>query len=100
MGNVTGAMGQSTGLNIGTPQQNCSSEDAAQGSCEDLSSTDGLNAALEKRVIEFVKWLVAGIVLLLIGLMLRAGDEISGFWAKLTKKSQKVPVALRWRDLS
>jgi hypothetical protein len=101
MGNVTGSMGQSTGLNIGTPPQNCTGGEAEQGACEDFSTTEGLNAALENRVIEFVKWLVAGIVLLLIGLLLRAGDEIGGFWARLQKTGKiKVPAGFGWRDLS
>ena len=101
MGNVTGSMGQNVGLHTSTPSQNCTSEDAAQGACEDFSTTEGLNAALEKRIVEFVKWLVAGIVLLLIGLLLRAGDEIGGFWARMQKTGKiKVPEGFGWRDIS
>ena len=95
-GSVTGSIGQSAGLHSDTQQQ-CTDAEIEEGTCEDLSTTEGLNAALEKRIIEFVKWLAAGIILTLIGFALRAGDEIGGFWARLHNKDKKrVSVGLRW----
>ena len=100
-GGVTSSIGQSAGLHASAPAQNCTVEEAAEGACEDLSTPGGLNAALNRRVEEFLKWLVVGIVLTMIGLAMRAGDEIGGFWARLkSKDDRKVPVGLRWRDIS
>ena len=102
-GGMTSSIGQQAGLSPAMPQNNCTEEETEEGACEDLSTTDGLNAALNRKIIEFVKWLVAGMILLLIGLGIRAGDEIGGFWARLHGKGkigEKVPVGLRWRDIS
>ena len=98
-GSVTGAIGQSAGLHPAAPQQNCTAIEAEGGTCDDLSTPDGLNAALERRIIEFGKWLAAGIALTFIGLAIRAGDEIGGFLSRLRNKDEtKVPVGLRWRN--
>ena len=100
-GGMTGAIGQSAGLQSSAPVQNCTAEGEAQAACDDLSTPEGLNSALNRRIVEFVEWLAAGMALLLIGLLLRAGDEIGGFWARLSgKEKSKVPVGLRWRDIS
>jgi hypothetical protein len=99
-GKVTSSIGQSAGVHS-AQQQNCTELEMEEGACEDLSTPEGLNAALEKRIIEFVKWLAVGIILTLIGFALRAGDEIGGFWARLRNKDEKkVPVGLRWQDIS
>jgi len=96
-GEVTGSIKQSAGLH-GAPQQNCT--DLEEGGCEDFSTPDGLNAALSRRIIEFVEWLVAGMTLTLIGLTLRAGDEMGGFWARLRNKDEKrLTVGPSWQDL-
>ena len=98
-GSVTGAIGQSAGLHPAAPQQNCTDIEAESDACDDLSTPDGLNAALERRIIEFGKWLAAGIILTFIGLAIRAGDEIGGFLSRLRNKDEtKVPVGLRWRN--
>ena len=99
-GSVTGSIGQSAGLHPSAQQQNCTDTEVEGGACDDLSTSEGLNSALERRITEFVKWLVAGIILTLIGFAIRAGDEIGGFWARMHSKDKtKVPVGLRWRDM-
>ena len=94
-GGVASSIGQQAGLH--PVSQNCTDIEMEEGTCEDLSTSDGLNAALSRRIIEFVKWLAVGIILTLIGFAIRAGDEIGGFWARLhDKNKRKVQVGLRW----
>ena len=102
-GSMTGSLGQSAGLHSASQQKNCTAAEIEGGTCEDLSTSEGLNAALNRRIFNFVIWLVAGIVLLFIGLGIRAGGEMGGFFAKLLGKErekEKMPVGLRWRDIS
>ncbi len=100
-GSVTGSIGQSAGLHPSAQQQNCTDTEVEGGACDDLSTSEGLNSALERRITEFVKWLVAGLVLLFIGVGIRAGGEIGGFLAKLKsgKQKEKVLVGMRWSHL-
>ena len=72
-GGVTSSIGQQAGLSAASQQQNCTDSEVEEGVCDDLSTSDGLNAALNRRIIEFVKWLAAGIILTLIGLALLFG---------------------------
>ena len=102
-GGMTSSLGQSAGLHPASQQQNCTDTEMEEGACEDFSTSDGLNAALNRRIFNFMTWLGAGIVLLLIGLGIRAGGEMGGFFAKLLGKEKekgKMPVGLRWRDIS
>jgi len=101
LGGVTGMVGQTAGVGAATAQKApaCSAEDAEAGVCDDLSTSDGIQNALNRKIFEFVKWLVAGFVLLFIGVGMRAGGEIGGFLAKLKsggKEKEKVPVGMRW----
>jgi len=104
LGGVTGMVGQSAGVGAAAVQKApaCSAEDAQEGVCDDLSTSDGIQTALNRKIFEFVKWLAAGFVLLFIGLGIRAGGEIGGFLAKLKsgdKQKERVLVGMRWRDV-
>ncbi|MCX6771460.1 MAG: hypothetical protein NTX79_05390 [Candidatus Micrarchaeota archaeon] len=102
-GGVTSSAGQSAGLPSASQQQNCTADGAEAGECEDFSTPDGFNAALTKRIVNFGYWLAGGLALLFIGLGMRAGGEIGGFFAKLLgkeKNMEKAPVGLRGRDIS
>jgi len=102
---ITGSMASSISQQAGISpaSQKCTDAEAVEGACEDFSTSEGLNAALNRRIFNFVAWLAAGLALLFIGLGMRAGGEMGGFFAKLLgkgKEKEKVPFGLRWRDVS
>lgn len=83
-------------------------EKAAPAACDpsddlcgvDLASDTAMQEVMSKRVYNFITYLSLGIGLMFLGLLLRAGEELGGFFSKLRNKDKtRVPVGrLRWSD--
>jgi hypothetical protein len=88
-----------TSANIGTSAaQNISCDPQTDEFCGvDINQEGAITQIYNDKVYTFILYLGAGIVLMVIGLILRATEEIGGFFAGLKEGKQRVRVG-KWKE--